>query len=165
MIYEVKGDLTTIGYGIVAHQVNILGVAASGVVTDIRECLPGWYQEYKTMCKQFSDSKEALLGKVQFYNVPENSLFIANMFSQFSIKPFNRNTDLNAFKTCLTTVKEQAIQNGNIPVFIPKYIASVRGGMDWEVEVFPIIEELFNDQTSKLYMVDYVKNQQVQYEI
>ena len=44
---------------------------------------------------------------------------------------------------------------------MPDQIACVRGGMDWDAEVFPIIEEVFGESPVVLYLVDYVKGQQL----
>lgn len=159
MINTISGDLVTVRHGIVAHQVNILGKAGSGVVTDIRNCFSGWYQEYKKLCDQFELNREQLLGTTQYFRV-DGGLHVANLFAQFSIKPFNRNTDLPAFRQCLVNLEQQA-REAALPVYVPDQIACVRGGMDWDAEVFPIIEEVFGESPVILYLVDYVKGQQL----
>lgn len=159
MINYIEGDLVTIKHGIFAHQSNILGLAGSGIVTDIKDNFPGWYLAYKDFCN-YVHNKFELLGQVQFYAIPETSAYIANLFSQFSVKPFSRNTDLKALETALTNVHNQAKINA-LPVYIPFKIASVRGGMDWDVEVLPIIEKIFSNSDVQLFIVHYVKDKQI----
>lgn len=159
MINKVVGDLVTVNYGILAHQTNILGKAGSGVVMDIKDTFVNWYQHYKDLCNQHESNKEALLGTTQYFTV-RDGLHVANLFAQFSIKPFNRNTDLAALRQCLLNLHSTAQQHG-LPVYIPDQIACVRGGMDWEAEVYPIIEEIFGESTVALYLVEFEKGCQV----
>lgn len=159
MINVIEGDLLTVQYGIIAHQVNILGKANSGVVTGVRECFTGWYQEYKKLCDQFAENREQLLGTTQYFRI-KDGLHVANLFAQFSIKPFNRNTDMPAFRQCLVNLEEQA-RTAGLPVYIPNLLACVRGGMDWETEVYPVIEEVFGDSSVMLFIVDYAQGKQI----
>lgn len=157
MIDIVYGDLTTLKYGILAHQTNTLGKAGSGVVVDIKETFAKWYESYKDLCNQFTENPSKLLGTVQYFSV-NNGLHVANLFAQFSIKPFNRNTDLKAFEECCTNLHATAIQHG-LPVYMPSRIASDRGGMDREAEIIPILEKVFGDSPAQLYLVEYIKGQ------
>ena len=157
MIHIVPGDLVLVPRGIIAHQTNILGIANSGLVMDIKDCFTGWYQDYKSLCDQFKEQRnvEGLLGTTQYYRV-RDGLYVANLFAQFSIKPFNRNTDLVGFRTALTHLEDQARQVG-LPVYMSNLIACVRGGMDWEAEIYPIIEDVFSQSPVDLFLVDYQK--------
>lgn len=151
--------MVTVRKGIIGHQTNILGKAGSGVVTSIRDSFTAWYIQYKDLCTRYENNKEALLGTVQYTSVGSD-VFVADLFAQFSIKPFNRNTDLNALRECLIKLHETAVKH-NLPVYLPNLIACVRGGMDWEVEVYPIIQEIFEDSSVILYLVDYVEGKQL----
>lgn len=159
MIHFISGDLQLVQKGIIGHQVNILGKAGSGIVVGIRNTFTGWYEEYKSLCDNNEQNREALLGVVQYFTVGQD-LFVANLFAQFSIKPFNRNTDIPALTKCLTNLHETALAHG-MDVYLPNLLASVRGGMDWEAEIYPIIEKLFVESSVNLFLVDYVKGQAI----
>lgn len=161
MIKEIKGDLLTAPSGILCHQVNTLGIAGSGIVIGFRDTFVNWFIQYKDLCDQYKSNPNQLLGTTQYLKVNDH-LLVANMFSQFSVKPLGRNTDLDALKNCLTIIHNEAFRN-DFNVYVPKYLASVRGGMDWEAEVYPIIEEIFNDSSVNLYLVDYVKGLKIEH--
>lgn len=150
-IYWIKGDITHTEKGVIAHQVNTLGRSGSGVVVPIKAMYEQWEEEYKQFIK---DNKEDLLGKVSF-NTINSDLFIANVFSQFRIsRTPSRNTCLESLEKGLQQVKTLA-KNAKVPVYVPYKLASDRGGMSWEDEVFPLLTSIFEDGLVDLYIVEY----------
>lgn len=150
-IYFIEGDITKVEKGIITHQVNTLGVSGSGVVVPIKAMYENWEEEYLKFIK---DNEEDLLGKVSVNSI-HSDLLIANVFSQFSIKRTpSRNTSLEALEKGLQEVKTLA-KDAKLPVYIPYKLASVRGGMSWEDEVFPLIVSIFEDAVVDLYIVEY----------
>ncbi|AND75457.1 Appr-1-p processing protein [Acinetobacter phage vB_AbaM_ME3] len=150
-IHWIKGDITHTDKGVITHQVNTLGRSGSGVVVPIKKMYQGWEEEYLAFIE---DNKDDLLGKVSFNSI-NSDLFIANIFSQFRISRIpSRNTCLSSLEQGLQQVKTLA-KNAKIPVYVPYKLASDRGGMSWEDEVFPLLTSVFEDGLVDLYIVEY----------
>lgn len=150
-IHWMKGDITHATKGVITHQVNTLGRSGSGVVVPIKGMYQNWESEYLQFIQ---DNKDFLLGQVS-YNTINSDLFIANVFSQFNINRFpSRNTCLNSLEIGLKRVKEFA-RKAKVPVYVPYKLASDRGGMSWEDEVFPLLTSIFADGDVNLYIVEY----------
>ncbi|MER2009182.1 MAG: Appr-1-p processing protein [Psychrobacillus sp.] len=137
MIKIVEGDLLSITYGIIGHQVNCQGVMGSGVAEQVKGRYPLAFKEYKDLVDEYNqdeDLRHTLLGHVNGVAV-DKDLYIANMFGQ---KKYGYDggvyTNTNALYQCFKTVRKVAESLG-LPVYLPYMIGCYRGGADWkEVE-------------------------------
>lgn len=130
-----KKDITKVLRGIIAHGVNCQRKMGSGVARELYETWPLIKSQYlKT---------EPELGKVDFVRVqdtPDPLILVANCYTQtYYGNDGRRYASARAIKKCLKTVFETA-KTVNLPVYLPR-IGSDRGGLDWETEVLPVIEE------------------------
>ena len=140
MIIFKKEDLTKAPRGIIAHGVNCQGAMGSGVAKAIRERWPAVYDAYKCITPKPIEA----LGNVQMVNVSETaSLFVANCFTQFNYgRDGKKYANADAIKEALNRVYSWA-DEFRLDVHIPK-IGCGLGGLSWEDDVYPIIEELDN---------------------
>lgn len=129
----VKMDLLTIKRGIIAHQVNCLGVMGAGIALQIKRAYPKMYSHYKNYCNQVSDK----LGTIFLYNHSEN-LRVANLFAQENIRgPVD--TDYAALEQCFDMLASYAQEEG-LPVYLPYGIGCGLAGGDWKI-VSKLIEK------------------------
>lgn len=136
MITTLNKDITTVTRGIVAHGVNCQGAMGSGVALAIKNKWPKIYEEYKKL-----PMGKAMLGTAQLVPInDDDTLFVANCFTQVFYGTSGRFADPDAIERSLHLVYRWA-DYYNLPVFLPK-IGALRGGLDWETEVFPIIQQL-----------------------
>jgi len=147
MINEIHKDITTATTGIVAHGVNCQKKMGSGVALAIKNKWPIIYEVYM-------DSKSTL-GMVDTIEVGD-LLYVANCYTQDECGTDQKKyASPSAIRTALMSVYEFAEQYG-IDVQLPK-IGSDRGGLDWDTEVFPIIQMLdgvFDTVTTNIHLWD-----------
>jgi len=137
MINYIKKDITDVTLGVVAHGVNCQLKMASGVAKAIRAKWPIVYEKYMNNGKG-----EAILGTAHIITVSEDdSLWVANCYTQlFYGYGGGAYASADAVKQSLGQVAQFA-DILSLPVYIPK-IGCGLGGLDWEKDVEPIIEEL-----------------------
>lgn len=121
---------------VIAHQTNCLGIMGSGVAVAIKRKWPEVFREYRLYCHE-----EEPLGTTQLIKISE-SQYVANVFGQYSIGREQRQTDYNALKTALQSLKNQ-MQTLNLKfVAFPVYMGAARGGGSWE-SILNMILEVF----------------------
>lgn len=135
LIKTIKGDITKVKTGIIAHGVNCKGVMGSGVAKAIKEKWPIVYEEFR---KQSTGKK--MLGTAHCIPVGKG-LWIANCYTQENYgRDGKRYASLDAITVSLEKVFNFAKQN-DIIVSIPK-IGCGLGGLDWDKEVLIVVGEL-----------------------
>ena len=107
-----KGDILLGGDNVIAHQVNCLGVMGSGVALAIKNKYPRVYSEYVDFCKQEERKGNELLGNVQLVEIPNDNLFVANLFGQlkFSSEPGVRSTSYDAIYESMSKLRDELIK-------------------------------------------------------
>lgn len=154
MINYRNDDITKVNSGIVAHGVNCRGVMNSGVAAAIRKKWPEAYIKYRELYESVvtsypsSSASSSLLGTCHVILIrqpilPIDGLWVANCFTQENYgSDGKRYADLNAIRSCLqylfsfAKVYETEIHTVRIGCGL--------GGRDWDTEVKPIFEELYN---------------------
>lgn len=143
-ITYITKDITTVERGIIAHGCNAQGVMGSGVAKFLHNKYPQIFEWYGKLCGMYKSAgnEDKLLGEVDFVTINDN-LIIANCFTQhlygYNGTKFARP---DAIRESLEAVMYVASEDHPpMPVYIPK-IGAGRGGLDWETEVKPIIDEL-----------------------
>lgn len=157
MIKIVNGDLLQSNLPLIAHQTNCLGVMGAGIAKTIKNKWNSVYTQYANYCKIFKYSKK-LLGKCQLCITGDEPInLVANLFGEYSftesVAPYeNRHTDYDALKEALLDLKA-CCENYNIKELgIPYKLGCGLAGGDWDGVVFPILQEIFNDNTVTLYI-------------
>ena len=139
MITYLKKDITHLDMGIICHGVNCQHKMASGVAKAIRKKWPIAYEHYMGQPKGAT-----MLGVASMVPIYENdSLFVANCYTQ-NLYGYGggRYASVDAIRKSMT----QVMMSGDyydIPVYMPK-IGCGLGGLKWDEEVAPVIENLSN---------------------
>lgn len=120
-------NLLDITEGIIAHQVNTLGVMGAGIAKQIKDKFPFNYQAYRESYYRH----ELVLGKVILAQVDYN-LYVANLVAQSAIGVHKRQTNYGALETGLTQLYEHSIEL-NLKPYLPYMIGCGLGGGDWGV--------------------------------
>ncbi len=144
MMNVVKGNLLEVTHGVLAHQVNCVGVMGAGVARQVADKYPVVYAEYKRLCRERSANE--LLGTVQIVQV--NNLRIANVFGQRGYGRGQRHTNYVALRLALTRLAETMMPGERIS--FPYGIGCGLAGGDWDV-VSQIIEDVFGGFRVYLY--------------
>ncbi len=145
MIY-INKDITTVqAPALIAHGVNCSNAMGSGVALALYTKWPKVKSMYHFCYRGFvaHGDPEDLLGEVQFVEV-EPGLVVANCFTQENYgRVFGkRYADPRAVKECLEDVARHAWDELALgEVHMPR-IGSDRGGLDWEDDVVPILEDI-----------------------
>lgn len=150
MIRIIDGDLMGATAEYICHQVNCMGVMGSGVAKQIREKWPHVYQSYHDATENYTKEhgREALLGKVQFIKVAENTS-VVNMFGQFNYgRDGAKYTDMGALRKCFATL-EKRVRPGET-IAMPYRIGCGLAGGDWG-EVVDMLSEIFSNCHVTLY--------------
>ena len=136
MIKIVEGDLLSVKEGIIGHQVNCQGVMGSGVAFQVKRRYPSAFTSYKMYIDDFVNMnvRDSLLGTINFVEVKEEKLWIANMFGQDEYGSGKQFTNTEKLYLCFKELREVAEERG-LSVHLPYMIGCYRGGADWkEVE-------------------------------
>lgn len=135
-IHYIEKDVTTVEEGLVAHGVNCSGVMNSGVAKAIRNKWPLTYQRFMLHPK----GKEAL-GEADIIHIPEEEVVVANCYTQmFYGYGGGKYADTEAIRSSLRRVFQIA-DLMSYHVYIPR-IGCGLGGLDWNKDVKPIVEDL-----------------------
>jgi O-acetyl-ADP-ribose deacetylase (regulator of RNase III) len=141
MIKYVTKDITTVRKGIVAHGVNCQHAMGSGVAKAIKEKWPAVYEQFMKAPKG-----KKMLGVASIVTI-RDTLYIANLYTQ-NMYGYGggKYASVEAVRQSLSDVIILA-DYYSLPLFIPK-IGCGLGGLDWDKEVKPVLENLntFFDQ-------------------
>ena len=157
MIEIVNGNLLKSDLPVIAHQTNCLGVMGAGIAKSIKNKWNNVFIQYKSLCTNVID-KHNLLGKIQLCATNDTPIkYIVNLFGEYSftesVAPYeNRHTDYDALRNALTVLKEKLVFLGFDKVGIPYKLGCGLAGGDWNGVVYPMLQEIFNDNTITLYI-------------
>lgn len=155
MMEYITKDVTTVEYGIVAHGCNCQGVMGSGVAKGIRAIWPEAYERYTEVCRAYGKDQQ-LLGLAHFVTVKKTDpkIIVANLFTQ---DRYGSDGKVYADRQAIAIALEQVFMMSNtmnMPIYMPK-IGCGLGGLDWNNDVKPIVEELVNSNPEcKVYICD-----------
>lgn len=150
MITYLHKDITTVKSGIVAHGVNCQHVMNSGVAKAIRNRWPIVFETFKSRPRG-----KNMLGIVDMISVdPSDQLWVANCYTQVFYGYGGKFANPEAIHTCLRGVAIYA-DLYDLDVYMPR-IGCGLGGLDWEKEVHPIVEDVnSHHETLNFYVCDY----------
>lgn len=149
MIKYIAKNLTTVTHGIVAHGCNCKGKMGKGVAKDIKEKWPKAFKGYVDMLADIAQTPRGVRpGAVLFVRVeetPMSQVIVANMLTQenYGNDPI-RYADPEAIRKAMKHVIRRAKEE-DLPVYMSRVGCNL-GGLNWEADVLPIIEELDNNE-------------------
>lgn len=150
--YIIK-NITSVTSGVVAHGTNTLGVMGSGAALYIKNKWPKAFVEYAKLCAKHDSYTGELLGVTQTVEITP-SLYVANCFTQAQ---FGRDGKAYAQLPAIEESVAGAIAFSkfvNLPLYLPK-IGGGLGGLDFDKDVRPVIEQLSEDEpTVDIFVCD-----------
>jgi O-acetyl-ADP-ribose deacetylase (regulator of RNase III) len=148
MRYEQKDIITVTAPGLIAHGVNCQNAMGSGVARAL-------YMQWHKVKTEYHTFGSMVLGDAQFVEV-EPGLVVANCFTQERYGRDGRKyASLRAVRESLEDAAKYALDElGVREVHIPK-IGCGLGGLDWDLEVEPMLMEL-EESTARTYPVIFV---------
>lgn len=141
MIKTVDGNILEASEDIICHQVNCKGVMGAGLAKQIKSKYPNVYKEYKQLCTEQGDG---LLSSVQLISTNDGKT-IANLFAQTGYGRKRMQTDYDALRSCLQSLKDTVTHSNEkknqTSIAIPYGIGCGLAGGDWTI-VEGMIEEI-----------------------
>ncbi|MCM3034496.1 macro domain-containing protein [Bacillus pumilus] len=141
MIKTVDGNILEASEDIICHQVNCKGVMGAGLAKQIKSKYPNVYKEYKQLCTEQGDD---LLSSVQLISTNDGKT-IANLFAQVGYGRKRMQTDYDALRSCLQSLKNTVTHSNEkknqMSIAIPYGISCGLAGGDWTI-VEGMIEEI-----------------------
>ncbi len=140
-----QGDITTAECGYIVHGVNCQGAMGAGVAKSISDKWPVVKEVYLDLCCGYNQSPEELLGTYQTVHVADK-VVVVNAFTQlyYGNDPLRRYASPMAIEWSIRHVC-QMIDKTVMPeykrVHLPQ-IGGLRGGLNFDRDVMPIIERL-----------------------
>lgn len=145
MIEYITQDITKITHGVIAHGCNCQGKMGAGVAHAIRKRWPVVYFEYVDLC--IKTNPQQLLGSAQIVTINNTDisfLAVANCFTQ---EYYGRDGKTYASRSAIRTALIQPIRlaaERGVPFFTSR-IGCNLGGLDWDVDVEPIMSALSDE--------------------
>ena len=128
-------DITSFDKGVIGHGVNCQHAMGSGVALAISRKWPIVRHAFMQAPKGAE-----MLGTTHIIRINDD-LSIANMYTQvFYGNDGKKYADIKAIEKCVNDLFSYAESMGFCDIFIPQ-IGSKRGGLDWDTEVFPVINK------------------------
>lgn len=122
-----KGSILNVTEGIIAHQVNCMGVAGAGLALQIANAYPLWKQDYIAYCNKHGRNPANLLGMVHLYHV--GNVTIASIFGQ-KVPGRGVMTDDRALGLGLSKLGKYSLEKGR-PLYLPYGIGCGLAGGNW----------------------------------
>ncbi|MBU8727087.1 MULTISPECIES: macro domain-containing protein [Bacillus] len=146
MIKTVDGNILEASEDIICHQVNCKGVMGAGLAKQIKSKYPNVYKEYKQLCTEQVDD---LLSSVQLISTNDRKT-IANLFAQTGYGRKRMQTDYDALRSCLQSLKDTVTHSNQTSIAIPYGIGCGLAGGDWTI-VEEMIEDVLGDCEVTVY--------------
>lgn len=167
MIINKKGNLLkSEDCTAIIHQTNCLGVMGAGIAKQIKTYwLREVYEPYRRLCLDNINTKN-LLGKIQVLTTNEKPIeYVINAFGEYAYRrevkfvsdsqklsqivdvpfPNNRHTDYDALRECFEKIKAWCKEKKVFNIGMPKNLGCGIAGGDWKGVVYPMIQEIFED--------------------
>ena len=137
MVIERLQDITTVEKGLIGHCVNCRGAMGSGVAYSL-------YTKWPIVKEQYllRGAGEHLLGFCDTFFVTQD-IMISNVYGQLDFgHDGNRYGVISALEKGLISMFHHANIYSIANVYLPKLMASNRAGLDWNSQVFPLINKI-----------------------
>lgn len=150
-IIEVNADLLDYPLDGLCHSANCFHTFGAGIAYSIRQKYPEAYAADLKFTRRGDSGK---LGKFSFAKTYDEK-YVYNLYGQYSMGGWKRQTNYEALANALTGVKEHAINNLVKRLGFPKNMGCALGGGDWRV-VRALIESVFvDDDNIQVFICNY----------
>jgi O-acetyl-ADP-ribose deacetylase (regulator of RNase III) len=150
-IIEVNTNLLEYQLDGFGHQCNCFHTMGAGIAASIKTKYPEAYKADLVFGRRGDISK---LGKMSVAKTYDEK-YVYNLYGQYSMGGWNRQTNYEALYTALEKVKEHALNNLVKRLGFPRNMGCVLGGGDWRV-VSALIESVFSgEEHIEVYICNY----------
>lgn len=132
MIKHIDGNIFDTELAVIGHGVNCRGKMGAGIAKTVREIYPVTYLVYNKACNTIG-----LEGGDMLPVLNPDGRWILNMASQYKE---GRNADLEFLEDSLASSFVWCEENGFDAFALPEIGCGI-GGLDWDTEVLPLMEE------------------------
>lgn len=150
MIYYIKDDITNVTSGLILHGTNCRGAFGAGVAGAIKVKWPEVYTVFRN-----SPQGSGMLGEFIPVQINEE-LTVANCYTQdYFGSDGKRYASPEAISKALLKASVWAVNNNVNTISLPRIGAGL-GGLSWERDVAPILNELAAQYDTITYNVYYI---------
>lgn len=150
-IIEVNANLLEYELDGFCHQANCFHTFGAGIAASIKAKYP---EAYAADLKFGRRGDNAKLGKFSVVRTYDEK-YVYNLYGQYSMGGWKRQTNYDALCNALTGVKEHAMNNLVKRLGFPRNMGCMLGGGDWRV-VYALIQSVFEgDDNFEIYICNY----------
>lgn len=150
-IIEVDANLLEYDLDGFCHSCNCFCTFGAGIAASIKKKYPEAYEADLTFSRRGDASK---LGKMSVAKTRDEK-YVYNLYGQYSMGGWKRQTNYEALYTSLEKVKEHALNNMVKKLGFPRNMGCALGGGDWRV-VNVLIESVFSgEENIEIYICNY----------
>ncbi len=144
MILGKAGSITYVDYNlfdsdaqVLVNTVNTVGVMGKGIAKEFKKRYPKMFEKYKDLCNKGKFKTGELLP----YNIPGSDKMILNFPTKRHWRGKSRIEYIESgLKKFAQTYEEKGITSISFPM-----LGCSNGGLDWETQVKPLMEEHLKD--------------------
>ena len=150
MIKTIKGNVLDAPITYICHQVNCKGVMGAGLAKQIKDKWPQVYYDYRTEC--IYNPVEELMGGILISRLNDN-VKIVHMFAQNEYGINKRQTDYEAFESCLNKIATSISNKDYTTIRFPYGIGCGLAGGDWSI-IQNLIQKVLGEYNVEFYLFD-----------
>lgn len=150
-IIEVDANLLEYPLDGFGHQCNCFHTMGAGIAAAIKAKYPEAYEADLKFGRRGDTSKLGKFSTVKTYD----EKYVYNLYGQYNMGTWKRQTSYDALCNALTGVKEHALNNMVKRLGFPRNMGCMLGGGDWRV-VYALIQSVFEgDDNFEIYICNY----------
>ena len=132
---------------VLVNTVNTVGVMGKGIAKEFKKLYPEMFEKYKKMCKAGKFNTGDLLP----YNIPDSDRRVLNFPTK---RHWRSRSKIEYIESGLKKFVQIYDQKGITSISFPM-LGSSNGGLDWETEVKPLMEEYLKDLPIEVRIHEY----------
>lgn len=150
-IIEVDANLLEYPLDGFGHQCNCFHTMGAGIAAAIKTKYPEAYEADLKFGRRGDTSKLGKFSTVKTYD----EKYVYNLYGQYNMGTWKRQTSYDALCNALTGVKEHATNNLVKRLGFPRNMGCALGGGDWRV-VYALLQSVFEgDDNFEIYICNY----------
>ncbi|MBU1658149.1 macro domain-containing protein [bacterium] len=148
MINYIKGNLFTSNAKVLVNTVNTVGVMGKGIAADFKKIYPQMFENYKQLCN------DGTLDIGELYLYKTSNKWILNFPTK---KHWKSPSTVEYIEKGLQRLVQEATKLQITDIAMPK-LGCGNGGLDWEMQVKPIVEKYLKKAPINVSIYDFDKD-------
>ena len=148
------GSITYVDYNlfdsdaqVLVNTVNTVGVMGKGIAKEFKKRYPEMFEKYEKMCK----AGKFKTGDLLPYKIPDSDRLVLNFPTK---RHWRARSKLEYIESGLKKFAQTYDQKGINSISFPM-LGSSNGGLDWETQVKPLMEEYLKDLQIEIRIHEY----------